>query len=92
MAVACGVTVIPNPALDESFGISERSGMDEKLTIGSYRELAGLKIADLAAKLGISKGHASDLCNGKYPVNRRIAGRLEQLSGIPWYRWMDEAA
>lgn len=63
--------------------------MTEPLNIGNYRRQAELRIEDLAEKLGCSKGHASDLCNGKEPVSKRIAEKMQALTGIPWHRWME---
>jgi len=71
--------------------MSEPFGMPESLTIGNYRELTGLKLAELAEKLDCSKGHVSDLCSGKQPVSQRIARQMEAISGIPWYRWMENS-
>jgi transcriptional regulator with XRE-family HTH domain len=62
------------------------------LTIGHYRHLAGLKIEQLADKLGCSKGYASDLCSGKEPVSQRMARKMEGLTGIPWHKWMEPPA
>lgn len=62
------------------------------MDVASYRTETGLKIEDLAEKLGCSKGHVSDLCTGRRPVTARIARKLEALTGRPWHEWMPEGA
>ncbi len=42
----------------------------------------------LQAQLRCSLGYASDLCTGKEPVSKRIAERLQQLTGTAWHKWM----
>lgn len=69
--------------------MSDSKPISEVLTIGGYRRAAELRIEDLAGKLGCSNGYLSDLCNGKEPVTKRIADRMQALTGIPWHRWME---
>jgi transcriptional regulator with XRE-family HTH domain len=61
----------------------------ENLTIRGYRDAAELRVEDLATRLGCSKGHASDLCNGNEPVSKRIAEKMQELTGIPWHKWIE---
>lgn len=69
--------------------MSDSKAISEVLTIGGYRRAAEMRIEDLAVKLGCSNGHVSDLCNGKEPVSKRIAEKMQALTGIPWHRWME---
>lgn len=62
-------------------------------SIGEYREKNGLKLDELAERLGgISRGHASDLCNGRKRPSEKIARHMQELTGRPWHEFMDEAA
>jgi|GEM_PF-4197978 len=69
--------------------MSESKAPTEILTIGGYRTAAELKIEQLAQKLKCSSGHVSDLCNAREPVSKKIAKKMEALTGIPWHRWME---
>lgn len=64
--------------------------MDTPTPVASLREALGLKLEDLAEKLGCSKGHAHDLCTGRRSITPRIAVQLEALSGRPWREWVTE--
>lgn len=59
----------------------------EKIT--ALRTAMGLSA--LADKLGVSKGHAIDLCKARRGVSRSIAERLESVTGRPWHEWIPPA-
>ena len=56
--------------------------------IAALKDQLGLKVEEMAEKLGCSKGHVSDLCTGRRAVTARIAHKLEAISGRPWHEWM----
>lgn len=59
-----------------------------KNPIADYKARRDLTVTELAAELGISKGHASDLVNGKERVGTRVAQRMSELTGKPWYSFV----
>lgn len=58
-------------------------------TIAAYARKEKLNLEQLAKRLECSKGHACDLNSGKAPVSPKLARRMEKLTGVPWWRWMD---
>lgn len=62
------------------------------ISIGEYRRKNRLTLDQLAERLGISKGHASDLCTGKQRPSVNIAMRMEKLTGKPWHTFIEVPA
>lgn len=56
--------------------------------IADYKARRGLTLTELAGELGISKGHASDLVNGNEQAGKRVAARMAELTGKPWWSFM----
>lgn len=42
-------------------------------------------VTELAARLGVSKGNASDLLDGKRRIGPKLARRLEPILNRPWH-------
>jgi len=59
------------------------------MTIGEYRTKNRLTLDELAELLAISKGHASDLCNGKQRPSIKVAVRMGELTGKPWHTFIE---
>jgi plasmid maintenance system antidote protein VapI len=58
------------------------------MDIAQFQKKRGLSVTELAALLECSKGHASDLVNGKCKPGRKLAMKLERVSGTPWWKWV----
>lgn len=52
--------------------------------IAAYAQQEGIQAKELSERLGISKGAASDIINGKRGVGLRTAIRMERLTGRSW--------
>jgi len=59
------------------------------MDVASYQKSKSLSVTQLAMELGCSKGHASDLARGKRKPGRKIALRLEMLTGRPWHEFVN---
>lgn len=54
--------------------------------IARYKRDAGIQtITELAARLGVSKGNASDLFDGTRRIGPKLARRLAPIIGRPWH-------
>lgn len=47
---------------------------------------------EMANRLNISKGYASQLKDGEKPITPRVARALSKLTGKPWWKYLDEVA
>ena len=64
--------------------------MDQIMTsdnpIAQYKRAAGIvTLTELAAKLQVSKGNASDLLDGTRRIGPKLARRLAPILGKPWH-------
>lgn len=58
--------------------------------LADYKEKTGISVTDLAEKLGTSKGHVSDLVNGRVRIGVKIARAFGLLTGKPWHKYLPE--
>jgi plasmid maintenance system antidote protein VapI len=56
--------------------------------IARYAREAEIGTTELAARLGISKGSASELISGKRGIGHKTAKRMAKLTGRPWHSFM----
>ena len=66
------------------------SPMDQITTpdnpIAQYKRDADIRtLTELAARLGVSKGNASDLLDGSRRIGPKLAHRLAPILGRPWH-------
>lgn len=66
--------------------------MARKNPIAAYKRLKKLSLQALADQLRTSKGHASDLVNGKCGAGKKTAARMAELTGRPWHVFVDAPA
>lgn len=59
--------------------------------IADYANTENIKATELGRRLGVSKGSASELINGKRKVGPKVAKRMESLTGRPWHEFVTEA-
>lgn len=64
--------------------------MDQITTSGNpiaqYKQAAGiLTLTELAARLEVSKGNASDLLDGTRRIGPKLARRIAPVLGRPWH-------
>lgn len=78
------VTQIANLTLEIWFALCEPAVMSKRakpiLTAKALREI------------GVSKGHASDLINGKRKPSLELAVKIEAQFGVPASRWVEAQA
>ena len=82
-----GVTVTAYFAIDAGTRFAYKGGMD----VTAYLRSSEKTISQLAREVGCSKGHISDLANGRRRPGKKTALKLEKVSGIPWWKWMARA-
>lgn len=56
--------------------------------IAEYKKRKELTVTALAQELGISKGHACDLVKGNERPGMKVARRMEELTGKPWWKFV----
>jgi|DEB19_MinimDraft_3_1074340.scaffolds.fasta_scaffold18610_5 plasmid maintenance system antidote protein VapI len=56
--------------------------------IAKYAREAEIGTTELASRLGISKGSASELISGKRGIGKKTAKRMAKLTGLPWHFFM----
>lgn len=60
--------------------------------ISDYMAQHDLGTVEMANLLGVSKGFASGLKHGDKPITLRVAKRLSELTGVPWWEYLPEGA
>lgn len=60
--------------------------------IAEYKTRSGLSVTEIADLLGTSKGHISDLVNGKARIGVKLARALAVQTGKPWHKYLPEDA
>ena len=58
--------------------------------VAHYMAAQKIGTTELARRLGVTVGYASLLKGGQRPVTNRIARRLAELTGKPWWKFMPE--
>lgn len=62
----------------------------KRTPFAKYKESERITLDELAKRLGLkSRGHASDLVNGNELPSKRTAQRMGELTGKPWWKFLD---
>lgn len=73
--------------IDLRYAICVHSGMN----VASYIKSGKTTAADLARALSCSPSHVYDMARGRRSPSKKLALKLEKLTGQPWWKWMERA-
>lgn len=61
------------------------------MNVATYLRTSKKSVTEVARAIGCSKGHISDLANGRRKPGKKTALKLERLTGEPWWKWVERA-
>jgi transcriptional regulator with XRE-family HTH domain len=56
--------------------------------LAAYQKKQGLTLQELADKIGVSRGRASEYVNDVRTPGPRVARRISEVTGQPWWKYV----